>query len=195
MSESQKNATRFAPLPKDQLTDEQRSLPSVARALAAGTYNANGFDAVTLRNPGLEDAILAAVAKVYPLVAEYLGVAPGARPTVPQGFVEMGILLLAQHWSFPAMFGSHGPMAVAAGISQDIVDALSAGERPAHMRTDEAAVYDLFAELIGKHSVSDATFANVRSHLSEREVVDLVTSVGLYTNTIMLMKVANSNVH
>jgi 4-carboxymuconolactone decarboxylase len=188
-------AQRFAPLTQDKMTAEQLSIPSIAKSLAAGTYNPNGFDAVALRSPGLQDAIMVAFAKVYPLVAEHLGVAPAARPTIPQGFVEMGILLLAQEWNFPAMFGSHGPMAVKAGISQEIVDALAKGERPARMKADEEAVYEFCAELIKKHAVSDATFSTVRRYLSERDVVDLVTSLGLYTNSVMLMKVADSNVH
>jgi 4-carboxymuconolactone decarboxylase len=187
-------AQRFAPLTEDVMTAAQRAVPSVKAALAAGTYNPNGFDAVMLRNPGLQDAINGVAAKVYPMVAQYLGKTDDL-PTVPAGLVEIGILLLAQQWDFPAMFGSHGPAAVKEGISQETVDALERGERPAGMKAEEAAVYDFCAELVRDHAVSDQAFQTVRSHLSEREVVDLIMILGVYTNSLMMLKVANIQSH
>ena len=186
---------RFAPLPQDKMTPEQLAVFTASKSLGGPTYNPTGFDAIMLRNPGLQNAITAAVAKVYPMVAQFYGIDAAAMPTIKQGFVEMGILILSHEWDFPAMFLSHGPMAVKSGVSQDIVDALAKGDRPAAMAADEAAVYDFCAELIQKHKVSDAAFHAVRQHLSERDVVDLVNCLGFYTNSLMMLKVADSNVH
>jgi 4-carboxymuconolactone decarboxylase len=186
---------RFSPLTQEQMTPDQLAVPSIAKSLEAGTYNPSGFDALMLRNPGLQDAITAAVAKVYPLVAQFYGSDPATAPKIPQGYVEIGILLLSHHWDFPAMFGSHGPMAVKSGVAQAAVDALAKGEAPKGLPADQQAVYDFCAELIRDHAVHDATFEAVRRHLSERDVVDLVSSLGLYTNSLMIMKVAKSHVH
>jgi alkylhydroperoxidase family enzyme len=176
------------------MTPEQKDVPSVKKALAAGKWNPNGFDAVMLRNPGLQDSITAVVVKVYPLVAGLSG-SPVDKPAVSPGLMEMAILMLAHEWDFPAMFPSHGPHAVKEGISQEIVDGLARGERPVHMKADEEAVYEFTSELTKKHAVSDETFAKLRAQFSERAVVDFVTTLGVYTNSLMMLKVANIASH
>jgi 4-carboxymuconolactone decarboxylase len=187
-------AQRFAPLPEEAMTAEQKASPYIRKMLDAGTYNPNGFDAVMLRNPGLQDAVNGVVTRVYPMVAKYLGNVENP-PTVPHGLAEIGILLLSQEWDFPQMFPSHGPSAVAAGISQEFVDSLQKGERPARMKADEEAVYDFCSELIRKHAMSDETFTAVRKHLSERDVVDLIGIISTYMNSLMILKVANIQSH
>jgi hypothetical protein len=186
---------RFAPLNEDAMTAEQKAVPSVKKALEAGTYNPNGFDAVFLRNPGLQDVLNAAAAKVYSLVAKLYYGKTDYKPAASAGLVEIGILLLSHEWDFPEMFPSHGPVAVEAGISQEIVDALARGERPARMKADEEAVYEFCAELIRKHAASDAAFDKLRRHLSERDILDLVVTLGLYTNSIMVLKATNIASH
>jgi hypothetical protein len=186
---------RFEPLPQEKMNPEQLKVFTAAKSLGGPVYNPTGFDSIMLRNPGLQDAITAAVAKVYPMVAEHLGVPAANRPTVNPAYIELGILLLAEHWDFPAMFLSHGPMALKAGLTQDTVDALAKGHRPSHLKADEEAVYELVEGLVKKHKVSDAAFAKVRQHLSERDVIDLTTALGFYTNSLMIMKVADSQVH
>lgn len=192
---SAQEAHRFAPLTPDKMTPAQLAVPSVAKAVAAGNYNPNGYDAVMLREPGLSDAIGAVVAKTYPGMARMSGVANANPPTVPKGLVEMGILMLSYEWRFPAMFPAHGPGAVKEGVSQETVDAISRGERPAHMQPDQAAVYDLLVELLHKHEVSDAAFAGARKYLSERDMVDLVTTIGVYTNSLMILKISANSTH
>jgi 4-carboxymuconolactone decarboxylase len=191
---AQETAHRFAPLTEDKMTAEQKAMPAVKKALAAGTYNPNGYDAVMLRNPGLQEAMSAVVAEVRSGAGPSVGESKD-QPTVPRGLVEIGVLMLAHNWDFPAMFKSHGPAAVKAGISQEIVDGLAQGKRPVHMKADEEAVYNFSAELIGKHEVSDDTFNTLRRYLSERDIVDLVTTVGMYSSSLMMLKVANINSH
>lgn len=186
---------RFAPLTEDRMTAEQKAIPSIRRALEAGKYNPNGFDAVLARNPGLQDAQTAVAVQVYPMVAQ---ASPGGRadpPTISPALTEIAILLLSQHWDFPAMFKSHGPLALKEGISQATLDALAKGERPAAMTPAQAAVYDFTAELVRDRAVSDATFARTRRVLSERDIVDLVGILGVYTNSLMMLKAADIASH
>lgn len=186
--------SRFAPLDAETLSDEQKAVPSIARALADGTYNPHGYDAVMLRRPGLQGAITGVIAQVYPAVARMLGGAV-VESTLSHALTEMAVLMLAREWDFPAMFTSHGPIAVAQGISQATVDAISQGTRPGQMKEDEAAVYDFCAELIAKHDVSDATYERLRLHLSERDVLDLIVTLGVYTNSLMILKAAKIETH
>lgn len=183
---------RFEPLTPDRMTPAQRAQPSIAAAIEAGRYNPSGYDAVMLRNPGLAGALGAVAAKVYP---GFPAAGTDAPPTLSKGLAEIAILYLAHEWDFPAMFGSHGPAAIKAGVSQPIVDALAKGRRPAAMSADQAAVYDFCSELIRTHRVGDGAFARLREHLSEREVVDLVALMGTYTNSLMILKVADIDRH
>jgi 4-carboxymuconolactone decarboxylase len=187
-------APRFSPLTPDKMTPEQLAIPSVKRAMDAGKYNPSGFDALVLRNPGLSDAFTGVAKQVYPGIAK---MSPDItdKPTLPQGLAEIGILVLSQVWEFPAMFASHGPNAVKEGVSQEIVDAIKAGKRPTGMTPEQAATYDFSSELLKAHKVSDATFANLRKYLSERDVVDLTATMGVYTNSLMLLKVSNNDSH
>jgi hypothetical protein len=192
---AQATAHRFAPLTPDMMTPEQKAVPVVKKAIEAGTYNPNGFDAVLLRNPGLQDAMNVEASKVYPVAAGLFFGKPEDRTTIPPGLMEIGILMLSHEWDFPAMFPSHGPLALKQGLSHEMIDALQRGKRPAHMKPDEAAVYDFSAALIKKHAVSDALFARTRQYLSERAMVDFTTTIGLYMTSITLLKMANIASH
>ena len=187
-------APRFEPLTPDKLTPAQKAVPSVAKALAAGTYNPSGFDALVLRNPGLSDAFQGVAMQVYPGIAK-MNPDQSDLPTVSQKLVEIALLQLSYEWDFAPMFASHGANLVKAGVPQATVDAIKAGKRPTGLKPDEAAVYDFSKEFLKTHAVSDATFANLRKFLSEREIIDLVGSMGVYTNSLMLLKVANFNSH
>lgn len=185
---------RFAPLPPEMLTPEQKAVPIVKKALDAGEYNPKGFDAILLRNVGLQDAINLVSSKVYPVAAKlYFGLDNPA--TTPPGLMEMGILMLSHHWDFQPMFTSHGPLALKFGISQEIIDALAQGQRPANMKPDEAAIYDFCDELIRNRVVNDPTFAEARRYLSERDLVDLLVTLGVYSTSLMILKVADIDRH
>jgi hypothetical protein len=184
-------AHRFAPLTPEMMTPEQKAVGSIKKALEAGTYNPNGFDAVLARNPGLEDDIAAQAARVYPVASQFYFGHSDDKTTIPTGLMEIGILMLAHDWGFPEMFPSHGPLALKEGLSQAFLDALQQGRRPAHMKADQAAIYDFSAAVIRKHEVSDALFKRVRLYLSERGVVDYTTTLGVYMSSISLLKVAN----
>lgn len=183
---------RFEPLTPERMTPAQRAVPAIAAAIEAGRYGPSGYDAVMLRNPGLAGALGAVAAKVYP---GFPAAGTDDPPTLSLGLAEIAILWLAHEWDFPAMFRSHGPAALKAGVPQATVDALAKGRRPAEMSADQAAVYDFCGELIRQHRVSDAAFARLRQHLSEREVVDLVALMGTYTNSLMILKVADIDRH
>ncbi len=188
-------APRFAPLPADSLTPAQKDILLIKRSLAAGKYNPNGLDAVYARNVGVQDAINTWAGEAYAAVGNSLTPGLTDKPTVSPALVEIAILMLSRTWEFPPMFTSHGPTAVKLGVSQDTVDAIAQGKHPAKMKADEEAVYDFCTELFAKRAVSDATFEKLRKHLSERDVVDLVTTLGIYTNSIMMVKVANIASH
>src|SRR5215470_5941819 len=58
---------------------------------------------------------------------------------------ELVILVTAREWSQDYEWYVHQPIALKAGISKDIADAIGDGRRPAGMSADEEIVYDFTA--------------------------------------------------
>ena len=82
------------------------------------------------------------------------------------------------------------PLALEAGLSPAIADAIAANQRPASMAKDEETVYDFVSELLATGSVSGTAFQRVNDTFGERGVVDLVGAVGYYSIVSMTLNVA-----
>lgn len=180
--------TRFAPITESMLTAEQKAMPGIKRVLEAGKWNPNGFDALMLRNPGLQEAQMK-------LAMEVMLGTPDDMPTLSKDLVELAIMLVAGKWQNQTLLKGHAPGAIKAGLTQDMLDAIAVNKRPAAMNEAQSAVHDFGTELLNAHRVKDETFARLREHLSEREVVDLVSVMGMYTSSVMLMNVADIQSH
>jgi 4-carboxymuconolactone decarboxylase len=66
---------------------------------------------------------------------------------------ELVILVTAREWSQDYEWYVHQPIALKAGISKDIADAIADGRRPPAMSADEEIVYDFTIELQKKARV------------------------------------------
>ncbi len=105
---------------------------------------------------------------------------------------EMVILLTARAWTQQYEWFVHAPIALDAGLSPAIIDAIALGEQPDGMAPHEALIYDFFVELQRDKAVSDITYARAVAAFGEQGVVDLVGAVGYYTTLAMLMNVART---
>src|SRR2546430_14308164 len=114
--------------------------------------------------------------------------------SVPLRLNEMAILITGRLWRSQVEWFAHGPLAIKAGLSPEIVADLKAQRRPASMKADEAAVYDFVMELSTKHQASDETFARARQILGEQQVVDLTAVTGTYVAVAMLLAMAEESV-
>jgi len=94
---------------------------------------------------------------------------------------ELAILVTAREWTQDYEWFVHYPIALKAGIRQEITDAIAEGRRPAAMNPDEETVYDYSMELLKNKQVSNATFERAKSRFGTRGVVDLTGIVGYYT--------------
>ncbi|MBV8086202.1 MAG: carboxymuconolactone decarboxylase family protein [Chloroflexi bacterium] len=75
----------------------------------------------------------------------------------------------------------HARDAVAAGVSQAVVDAVNAGRPlPAGVTESQAAVIDAARELTRTHGLEDSTWQQLRRCFGEAGAVDVVTTVGYY---------------
>jgi len=97
------------------------------------------------------------------------------------------VVLRGSCWLIPA---EGPPIALKAGISVDIADAIADGRRPTAMSVDEEIVYDFTIELQRNKRVSDATFNRAEQRFGKKGVVDMTAISGYYTSLAMQLNAA-----
>jgi 4-carboxymuconolactone decarboxylase len=112
------------------------------------------------------------------------------RSAIGNTLSELVILVTAREWTQDYEWYVHEPIAVKAGIRQEICDAIAEGRRPAGMREDEEIVYDFVSELLKNRGVSDRTFDRADKRFGKKGVVDLTGIVGYYTFLAMQLNAA-----
>ena len=166
-------AARLPQITRDELNPQQRALADeilkVSSVGLGGPYNA------LLRSPELGTRMFA--------LLDYLRF----NTSVPRRLNEFAILVQARLWTSQVEWLAHYPIALREGIAAATLTDLKAGRRPASMKTDEAAVYDLCMEISTTHKVTDATYARAARVLNEQQLVDLLTLSGTYATLAMVM--------
>lgn len=114
--------------------------------------------------------------------------------SLPLRLNEFAILITGRLWRSQVEWYAHRPLALKAGLREEVIDDLKANRRPAAMQPDEAAVYDFVMELSTTHAVSDATFARAKTVLGEQQVVDLTAVTGTYVTVAMLIAMAEEGI-
>ena len=168
------------PIPKAQWTDAQKKA-AVEFAAMRGQEVFGPF-AVMLRSP---EVMLRAAA-----MGDYMRY----RTSLPPALNELIILIVARHWSQQFEWYIHQPMALKAGLSPQIVAAVSKGRRPETLSSDEAIVYDFATELLRLQNVSDSTYAKAAGRFAEHGVIDMIGVAGYYSFLSMMMNTARTAV-
>jgi 4-carboxymuconolactone decarboxylase len=167
---------RFRPLTYKDLTPEQKAMvDNMMTGERKGVMN-GPFNAL-LRRPETGDA------------AQKLGVQLRFHSVLPNRLNEMAILMTARFWSSQYDWWSHHKNALDAGLSPAVIEALSAGKRPATMEPDEEIVYNFADELLKTRQVSDSSFKAVVDKFGEPGAVDLTAVMGYYCLVSMLLNV------
>ncbi len=171
---------RFPQLTMDQLTPAQR--PVGERIMKVSSVGIGGPYNPMIRSPEMAQ-------RMYDLL-EYLR----WHTSVPTRLNEFAILIQGRLWRSQVEWYAHYPLAIKAGLSEQVAADLKANTRPQGMKPDEAAVYDFCMELSTKQAVSDETFARAKAVLGDQGVVDLTTLTGTYVTIAMLLSVAQEGV-
>ena len=96
--------------------------------------------------------------------------------------LQVGRLTARYEWD------QHVPIAREVGISTEQIDALDRGELAADCWTPaQRAVLVFAAAIVSDGDVDDATFWEVREYLSDREVVEMTMTAGLYLMLARIM--------
>ena len=107
--------------------------------------------------------------------------------SLPTRLNEFAIIIQGKVWRSQVEWYAHYPLAIKAGLPQQVADDLKAGIRPRGMKPDEAVVYDVSMEMINNHQISDALFQKAKAILGEQQLVDLVAVSGTYVTVAMLL--------
>jgi alkylhydroperoxidase family enzyme len=91
---------------------------------------------------------------------------------------ELAIVSIGR--AVPYAVTHHGALAVQAGIPKDAVDDILAAKVPVTLAQEDRALVKYVLEFGSSTSVSDATFAELKKHFSERAITDITLVAAYY---------------
>jgi 4-carboxymuconolactone decarboxylase len=112
--------------------------------------------------------------------AQKLGESLRFNSALPPTLRELAIISVAVHWRAQYEWWAHKRIALKEGLSEQVVDAIKAGETPPETEPGVRAVTAFVRELLTTGKVSDATYAAAHDLFGDRGTVDLVSLVGYY---------------
>ena len=169
---------RMPPIPADKLTEAQKR--AVDEFKAARGADVSGPFVPMLRSPEVMSRARA--------MGDYLRF----KSTLPPRLSEFVILLTARRWTQQYEWNAHQPLALQAGVSSEVVDAIAQGTRPERMTEEQDILYSLCDELQRNQSVSDATYARAVAKFGEAGVIDALGITGYYTMLAMVLNTART---
>ncbi|RYF44119.1 MAG: carboxymuconolactone decarboxylase family protein [Comamonadaceae bacterium] len=105
---------------------------------------------------------------------------------------ELAMCLVARQLGNQFEWLVHAPLALKAGVTQAVLDAVAVGQYPKSAAADEAAAVDLVSELLAHHGICDASYAAALAAFGEQGVVELTTLVGYFAMVCWVMNVART---
>jgi 4-carboxymuconolactone decarboxylase len=122
--------------------------------------------------------------------AQSLGAFCRYQTRLPAVLSELAILVTGSVWAAGFEWHVHAPIALAAGLAPEVIEAIRRGQAPVLIGV-EMAVYRFCRELLIEHTVSDDTYASVVGALGREAAVELVGVLGYYGLISMTIKAFN----
>jgi 4-carboxymuconolactone decarboxylase len=177
-------------LPKDIYPDTGNRFPVVKREELDETgkklydTRVDGFGpgGIRLYSPSVADHMTG--------VNEYLRRKSGLDPRL----VELAILVTAREMDCEYVWTAHEPAAQKAGLEQGIIDTVKYRKPLTALGEKEAVIIKLGRDSIGKHKVGSDTFARASKLFGNQGLVNIVSLMGDYAATTMLLNTADQHV-
>lgn len=164
--------------PADHLTDDQRAvMQDLVNGPRKGVY---GPFIPLLRQP-----------KLLERVAQ-LGEVLRFGGSLPADVRELVTSTVASHVGNQFEWVMHVPLAQAAGVPADALEAIRVGQAPSGLGAAQQAASDFTAELLLHHEVSDAVYQRAAAAFGEEGVVELGTLIGYFAMVSWVMNVART---
>jgi 4-carboxymuconolactone decarboxylase len=119
---------------------------------------------------------------------EHIGTFLNKRSSLSMREVEIGILVIAQHWDGEYV-KAHIKAGKAAGLAQEQIDAILAGHDPGLTDPHERAVHRFAVALTDKTKLSDPDFAEIEKAIGREGIAEVLVLLGYYTSVALGMKV------
>lgn len=167
----------MAPIPQNQLTDEQKVLMEYYKS-RRGMELRSGLFMDLLRVPEAMRALFDLRLYVQEKIA------------FGDALSEFAELIVLREWNSRNEFSGHAGIAYRVGVKPEIIHAIAEGRYPAGMSNDEAVLYHFITELLDNKNVSDPTYAAMVKRFGERGVIEaialttLYSAVGMVYNTV-----------
>jgi 4-carboxymuconolactone decarboxylase len=176
--------------PKDIYADTGNRFPQIKREeldeAGKKVYDtradAFGPGAIRLYSPPVADSMTG--------INEYLRRKSGLDPRL----VELAILVTAREMDCEYVWTAHEPAAQKAGLPQEVIDVVKYRKPVTALGEKEAFIIQLGRDSIGKHKVGSDTFARAAKLFGNQGVVNIVSLMGDYAATTMLLNVADQHV-
>jgi 4-carboxymuconolactone decarboxylase len=165
---------RTLEIPPEKLTAEQQT---VFEKLTAGRGRILGPYKVWIHSPTVAGGM------------EQIGTFLNKRSSLSPREVEICILIIAQHWQGDYVKAAHIKAGLAAGLTQQTIDAVLAGNDPKLDDPHERAVHRFGAALVGGRKLSDAEFADIEKTIGREGIAEVLVLLGYYSSVALAMKV------
>lgn len=165
--------SRIPDLKPEEFTGEQRRIYEEIAGPRAGAVR--GPFAVWLRIPRIADA------------ANRLGNAVRVEGKLDKRLFELAILVVARYWSAQYEWFVHEKPGLEAGLTPEVVDAVRRYRVPDFVRDDEKLVYEIVCELQQTRTISQDSYDRAVAALGTDLFIELITTVGVYTNAAMMI--------
>jgi 4-carboxymuconolactone decarboxylase len=109
------------------------------------------------------------------------------RSALPSRLSEFAILVTAAHWRQQFEWEVHAPVALQAGVTQAVLDAVWRGDRPSDLADDMAVLYDLCIALHRDRTVPAPLRDRAERALGEQGVTDAIAICGYYALLAMIL--------
>ena len=166
-------------LPKDLYPETGNRFPAIKRDAVPDSF---GPGPIRLYSPPVAQSMTA--------VNDYLRRKAGLEPRL----VELAILVTAREMDCAYVWTAHEPAAQKAGLQQSIIDTVKYRRPLTSLGDKEAVIVQLGRDSIGKHKVGADTFARAVKLFGNQGVVDIVSLIGDYAATTILLNVADQHV-
>ena len=95
--------------------------------------------------------------------------------------VELAIIVAAREFDIAYVWSSHAKSAADLGVAPALIDAVAMGAAlPADTGRRETLIVRFGREIVGRHRMDDALFAETRAELGDRGVIELAALLGYY---------------
>jgi len=164
--------SRLSPLNPDDLDAEQRAvLDAIQRGPRGNRHGRIGLVGpfgVWVRAPKIGHAVQA------------FGGTVRFETALPERVKEVAICTVGAHHRAKFEFAAHRSLAIAAGVSEQTVEAIRCGATPSFDDDGERLAHAVTRALLETHHIDDSLYAHAMEVFGEVGLIELVTIVGYY---------------